>query len=171
MATCPIRAGGTYMNKSLGVAALLLAAFAFTLGGKTVNASSPGLPTAVIVARGKFDNVREPISITALTPAHSGVFRVSAYATITKNDPSSYSYWSYSVSWTDEAGPEGNGGKTYQYGKNSGQFLGDISVPYGGTVTTIAAEGGTPITMSVTQSGPHDNSVYSIYYVVERLTE
>lgn len=157
------------MRNSLYLAILLLAAFAFTSGGKTANASSPDPPVPVIVARAKFENVREPITVTALTPTQSGVYRISAYATITKNDPSSNSYWSYFASWTDEAGPETKGGFTYQYGKNSGQFLNNISVPGGGTVTTIAVKGGTPITMNVTQYGPHDASVYSIYYVVERL--
>jgi hypothetical protein len=31
------------------------------------------------------------------------------------------------------------------------------------------AKAGTPVTYAVTESGPADNSVYTIYYTVERL--
>jgi len=36
-------------------------------------------------------------------------------------------------------------------------------------VKTLEAKAGTPVTYDVTLSGPPDNSIYSLYYTLERL--
>src|ERR1700741_3702332 len=76
------------MYKALCVASLVLAAFAFTSGSKSL-AELPSGPTyrPVIVARGALQNQTEPLSATIYTPLRDGLFRLSVYATITTADP------------------------------------------------------------------------------------
>jgi len=154
------------MYKTLCVAVALLGIAVLTSG----SVSSPNTSrTPVIVASAKFVNQSKALSTTIFTPTQDGVYRVSAYATITQHDPSSQSYWQYGLGWTDDAGPQAAVTIFYQYGKNSGQFLNDISVQNGGQVRTIAAKAGTAMTQNMMRIGPTDSSTYNLYYVVEQL--
>ena len=155
------------MHKVLYIVILLAGLFALTGRNSAASPATPSYPQ--IVAKGKLLGQTQPTSVVALTPAQGGLYRVSAYATIVHADPTSYSQWYYSSSWTDEVGPAIYGGLMYQYGKQSGQFLNNISIVDGGTVTTLRVKGGTPITINMTQTGPPDASMYDLYYVVEQL--
>jgi len=157
------------MKKALCVVGLLLGcALALSLG----NASTPPAVVAspVIVARGKLVNQTAPIPTTTIvTPAHDGVYRLSAYATITQADSSSQSYWIWNPTWTDDAGPANCNGQCYiGAGNTPGQFQLQLGLQLG-VVMTIEAKAGTPIAYSVYQQGSPDNSAYSLYYVVERI--
>jgi hypothetical protein len=158
-----------YKNSSIAV---LLVAFGLVAARSTgLPASNPTSP--VIVVKRRLVNQTAPIPTTTIfTPAHDGVYRLSVYATITKADPSSQSWWYYTLAWTDDAGPEnpsanpifnGNGASLGQF---SNSFIG---WPMGGSSTTIEAKAGTPITYTMGQSGGPDNSAYSLYYVLEQV--
>src|SRR5467141_1122032 len=90
------------MYKALCVAALLWAMFALT----TPTLAS-GLPSPVIVAKGKWTRQTAPIPTTTLfTPTQDGLYRLSIYATLTTADSSSQTYWYVNVFWTDDEGPQ-----------------------------------------------------------------
>lgn len=156
------------MYKTLCVAVLLLPTFALTQARNS--AATPVSPP--IVARGKLVNQTAPIPTTTIfTSAQDGLYRLSAYATIIKADPSSSSSWDYLPSWTDDSGLL-NTANPLLFSSPSNQYLGpfawsDVGI-FGGTLI-LEAKAGTPITYSVTQSGPPDNSAYSLYYTLERL--
>jgi hypothetical protein len=145
------------MYKALCIAVLLLPTF--------VLAQSPQ-----IVAKAKLSHQTAAIPTTTIyTPAQTGLYRLSVYATLTKTDPNSASYWLVNVSYTDDAGP---------YTLNQLLFTGsdnEIGVIYlygsfpVGAVVPFEVKAGTPVTYSVTQNGPPDNSAYSLYYTLERL--
>lgn len=133
------------MYKKLWVAVALMVIAVLASGA--VSGPNAGAAPA-IVASGKLFNQSKPLTTTIYAPTQSGVYRVSAYATITKNDPSSNSPWYYNLGWTDNAGAQTALTLFYQYGKTSGQFLNDISVPNGGQVRAFAANAGTPLTQA-----------------------
>jgi hypothetical protein len=155
--------------KSICVAAILLPTFA--LAQDTKPTSAPGLPTPVIVAKGKLLNQTTTIPTTTIfTPTQTGLYRLSVYATVTKADSYSSSAWQYNFSFSDDAGPETTPTSLlWGYGDALGQFLYLGESLVGGTAYTFEAKVGTPVNYSVTQYGPADNSVYSVYYAIEKL--
>ena len=158
------------MYKTLGIAVVLLATFAFTSGSRSADASPTTPIGPAIVARGKLVNQTAPIpNATILTPTQDGLFRLSVYATLTKTDPNSQSDWFYGIGWTDDAGAESEGSILFQSGQFQGQFQYEGLFQQGGVVIPIEAKAGTPITYSMTQSGSGDNSAFSLYYTLERL--
>lgn len=160
------------MYKSLCIGVLLLAAFAFTSGHKAADAS-PTAPTALtspaIVAKGALPNQTATITTTLYTPTQTGLYRLTVYATITKADPNSQSYWYYNLAWTDDGGSESEGSIVYQNVIAPRQFIYEGLFTQGGAIVPFQAKAGTPITHSMLQGGPPDNSAYSLYYTLERL--
>jgi hypothetical protein len=160
------------MNKSLCVASLLLATFVFASHGSTPTAVN--LP--VIVASGKLANQTAPINATIFTPPHTGLYRLSVYITMTKTGGSG---WAYNLYWSDDAGAENtfqlssisSGGMIILNGGSlpPSAFAYNNTVQAPGSVVPFEAIAGVPVTYTVTQNGPPDGSVYSLYYTVERL--
>jgi len=141
-----------------------------TFGVRATLGNPNGLSSPVIVAKGNFLNQNAPIEPTTIfTPTVTGLYRVSAYAVVSKKDPAGSSVWTYGLSWTDSGGPEAAYPGQYQYGKNHGQFLNEISMPGGGPSTVIEAAAGKPIMVSMSQGGNPDNAEYSLFYAVEQL--
>jgi len=161
------------MYKTLTVAALLLAVFAFTSGSRSADASPTTAIGPAIVAKGKLVNQTAPIPTTSLfTPTQSGLFRLSAYATITTPDPNSSSSWDYSFTWTDDSGLSQGGGERVLCACGNDNTPGTFTwqgVASFGTTLIFQAKAGIPVTYTVTQDGPVDASVYAVYYTIERL--
>jgi hypothetical protein len=144
------------MYKALCIAVLLLPTF--------VLAQSPQ-----IVAKAKLPHQTATIPTTTIyTPAQTGLYRLSIYATLTKTDNSA-SYWLVNVSYTDDAGPYTLNELLYTGSDNEIGPLWLFGSSPVGAVIPFEAQAGTPITYSVTQNGPPDNSAYSLYYTLERL--
>jgi len=155
------------MYKTLTVAALLLAAFAFTSGGRSADVSPTTPISAPIVARAKLVNQTGPIpTTTILTPAQSGLYRLSVYATMTTSSSSS---WSFTPNWTDDSGASLTTNGVLLSQGTPGPFFEPGAGFTLGVPIILEAKGGTDITYSVTQSGPPDGSAYSLYYTLERL--
>jgi hypothetical protein len=127
--------------------------------------AAPTVPQ--IVAKGKFLNQTAAITKTILIPTQAGLYRLSAYATITVADPNSQSEWIYVNNWTDDSGVLNSWTPLYGPGRSAGGF-GDF-IGTGGASILIEVKAGTPIAVTVTQSGPADQSAYSLYYTLERL--
>jgi hypothetical protein len=161
------------MYKTLTVAALLLAVFAFTSGSRSADASPVTSISPPIVARGKLVNQTAPIPTTTIfTPTQDGLYRLSVYGTISRNDPSSASTFHYAVQYTDDTGQQQNlADFLVGYDSMLGQFASYQSTFFGSGCPTVTfeAKAGSGITYSVTQNNGPDNSSYSLYYVLERL--
>src|SRR5258708_12963707 len=94
------------MYKSVCVLVVLLAAFAFTSGSRSADASPPTPVSPPIVARAKLVNQTATIpSTTIFAPTQDGLYRLSVYAIVTKTDTNSGSFWSYGPPFTDDRGP------------------------------------------------------------------
>jgi hypothetical protein len=164
------------MYKTL-CAAVLITSLAFMAGTKSVGSAPPSLTAPVIVASGKIVNQRAPFSTTIYTPGVSGVFRLSTYASINLADPASTSTWFYGFGWTDTSGtPQTTMPVLAAFGSVPGEFFdgelwysGGPSIYVGGSTRTFQASKGLPITHSMTLDGSPDSSVYSVYYVLERI--
>ena len=120
-----------------------------------------------VVAKARLVAQKGPIATaTIFTPSRDGLFRISPYMTITTSDPTSQSYWYLAMRWTDDAGTQNATLSSAQ-----GNFLGPATFPFVGTFGDFVFEAkrGTPISLSLTPSPVPDNSVYSLYYVVEVL--
>jgi hypothetical protein len=160
-------AGGTPMYKTLCAAILLFPMYVFAQETK------PTAPftTPQIVAKAKLTNQTAPITTTTiLTPTQTGLYRLSIYATVTQNDPTSTSNWNVDVQWTDDSGQQQSVNSLLVASDNVlGQFIWENFFALGGTSVTLEAKVGTPITYSVTQCCSPDNSAYSLYYTLERL--
>jgi hypothetical protein len=163
------------MYKVLGVA-VLLATFAFTSGNRSLSASPSQLNVPIIVASGELLNQTEPFTKTLFTPQASGLYRLSAYATLTTATPGSFSNWYYGFWWTDVTGTVQTaspllGSQDYKLG----QFwdgAGSETNPnyYGGVTRTFQVNKGTPITHSMTFGGSvPDGTAYSVFYTLEKL--
>jgi len=159
------------MYKTLDISVVMLAAFAFTSGSRSADASPTNSIGPAIVARGKLVNQTTPIPTTTIfTPTQTGLYRISVYATVAISDPSSQSSWNYDLGWTDDAGKQNAYTLLWQYGQHLGQFANDTSFLDGGVVRVFEAKAGTPITHDLFQGGgPPDSSAYSLYYALERL--
>jgi hypothetical protein len=157
------------MNKTLCVMVVLLGgALALSFGSASTPIAGPTSP--VIIVKRRLVNQTAPIPTTTIfAPAHDGVYRLSAYATITQADPNSQSYWIWNPTWTDDAGSANCNGQCYiGAGNTPGQFQLQLGLQLG-VVMTIEAKAGTPIAYSVYQQGSPDNSAYSLYYVLEQI--
>jgi hypothetical protein len=161
------------MYKSICVLAVLLAAFMFTPGSKSAHASPASPVSPTIVAKGKLVNQAAPIPTTTLfTPSQSGLFRLSAYATITTAAPNYGSFWEYNFTWTDDSGIIAGGGNSVLFAGSGNSVLGPFvwnGVAGFGPTVVFEAKAGIPVTYNVTLLGPSDGSAYSLYYTVERL--
>lgn len=149
------------MYKTLCVAVLLLPTFALAQG------VSPQ-----IVARAKLTHQTATIPTTTIyTPTQTGLYRLSIYATVSKSDPNSGSNWIVGVWYTDDSGQQQPlGGLLEGYNSVPGMFtIQNFLTSLGGPTVTFNAKAGTPVTYSVTENGPPDNSAYSLYYTLERL--
>jgi hypothetical protein len=157
------------MKKILCVVAVLLgAALALSFGS-----AHPSLTAPVIVASGQaLHKTTQLPQVPMYTPTVDGVYRISAYATLTTRDASSNSYWAYNVGWTDAVGPEQNAWLLLAYGANNiGTFypFWNPNEQAGTYPIVIQARAGRPITHLMSQSGPPDGSVYNLYWVVEQI--
>jgi hypothetical protein len=124
------------------------------------------------VAHGKLTNETSTIPITTIfTPAQTGLYRLSIYATISRADPGSGSDWIVNASYTDDSDQaQSLGGLLNAFNAYPGEFsIQNFTEGTGGPTVTLEAEAGTPITYSVTENGPPDNSTCSLYYTLERL--
>jgi hypothetical protein len=134
------------------------------------NSAASDLPSPKIVAKAKLTHQTTPMpGVTILTPTQDGLFRLSIYATITQPDYYSQSFWYISVNWTDDGAYQEASGILYGYPYNGPYYFQWESLGVAGPTMTFEAKSGTPITLTVAQDGPPDNSAYSLYYVVERL--
>ena len=159
------------MHKALCAVALLLATFALTSGSKTADASASGLPSPVIVAKGKLVNQTASIPTTTIfTPAQTGLYRLSVYATVTQSTPPTIQdNWYYHLYWSDDAGAEQSAGWELTWASdtvppNAPAINSGLST---GNVTAFEAVAGTPVSYSV--AGFNDGSAFSLYYTIERL--
>jgi hypothetical protein len=157
------------MYKTIPVAVLLLAIFAFTSGSKSVGALPTGQTSPVIVARGALRNQTATIpTTTVFTPKDDGLYQLTVYADITQSNPASQSYWNFTPAWADDTGVQTDNGVLWGNGASYGPFYSSNSY-LGGTMIPFEAKAGMPITYTVTQTGPPDGSVYALYYTLERL--
>jgi hypothetical protein len=90
---------------------------------------------------------------------------VTAYATTTQ--ASKAPDWTYSLGWTDDAGPQLEYFVLQQDGGEKGPFINDYNF-YGGAVRTFEAKAGTPIHYNLRQYYSNDGEI-SLYFVVEQL--
>ena len=154
------------MYKALCVAGLLLATFALTSGSKPAGASTSGLQSPRIVSKGALLNQAAPLPMTGLfTPATTGLYRLSVYATMTTADTSSNSTYTYSLDWTDMWGD--NQAPILVGNDNFQGYFNGRSQQTG--VLVFQAEAGTHVNYYVSQQGLPDSSVYAIFWTVERL--
>jgi hypothetical protein len=147
------------MRRTLPTIALALISFA-TLANALDNFPH-------IVKRGRMLNQTAPQTITIFTTADSGLYRLSIYGSIVTADPTSQALWLITPSWNDDSGQENSQDMLNGFGNVAGSFY-TYDGARGGAVFSVEAQKGTPIVLSIAQSGS-DSSVYSVYYTVERL--
>jgi hypothetical protein len=133
--------------------------------------SSTTVTSPQIVAKGKLRNQTAPIPTTTIfTPPQDGLYRLSAYATLTRTDVNSVSTWQFSVGWSDDVGPQSAGSILFIQGNTrAGSFVWENFVDLGGASVILESKAGTPITYTVIQTDGPDNSAYALYYTLERL--
>src|SRR4051812_13650042 len=90
------------MYKTLCVALVVAGLLAFT--GRSSRAAPAPFTSPVVVVKGKVLNQTSDFSNAIFTPSDSGLYRLSAYATVTTADPNSTSNWLYTFSWSDVTG-------------------------------------------------------------------
>jgi hypothetical protein len=157
------------MHKAVCVAAILLAAFAFTSGSKPAGAAANSLPSPVVLAKGKLVNQTAAIPTTTMfTPTQDGLYRITVYATLTTSNLSSNSSWGYGIGWTDDAGSANQGSVLIGPGAQLGPFT-FYGITTGGTVLVVEAKSGIPVTYNVSQGGEPDGTAYSLYWTVEKM--
>ena len=155
------------MYKALCVTAALLATFALTSASRPADASASSLPSPVIVAKGKVINQSAPIPQTTIfTPTQDGLYRISAYATITTPDPNSQSSYMFSFFWGD-AGSASNATSLLFSNDNTPGVFGGV-YPLCDSIA-FQAKAGNAVSYSVSQSGAPDSAVYAIYFTIEHL--
>ena len=96
---------------------------------------------------------------TLFTPTNTGLFRVNFYVQSTGGDPSTGQGIFPSFNWTDDNGPD--------YQPLPLVADGGPQQPFS-TVFIIKAVAGQPITWA-TGLNPTDNSVYEVYFTLERI--
>jgi hypothetical protein len=161
------------MYKSICVLVVLQTAFVFTSGSKPADATPAAPVGPAIIAHVKLVNQTAPIpSTTIFTPSQNGLYRLSAYATITTPAQSDSSYWTFSFDWTDDSGQTAFGGNGVLYPTSGNGVAGPFgwaNVAGFGPTIVFEAKAGLPVTYSMTLNGPADASVYALYFTVERL--
>ena len=163
------------MYKTVGISVLVLATFAFTSGSRSADASPSGLPSPLIVARGKVLNQNQDIPTTTIfTPPVSGLYRISAYLTVTSSVLAGADH-TFNLNWSDDAGAEAAADPLFVYGNQTPPSaygtspLAQVQNPGPGVVLTFQSVANVPVTYSVFGGSPSDGCTYSLYYVVERL--
>jgi hypothetical protein len=157
------------MYKALCVALFLLPTFALSQEGRPASGPASMITSPVIVAKGKAPHQTAAIpTTTLLTPAQDGLYRISAYATLTKVGIANSGSWTFSLWWTDDAGPQTEEFVLDGSFNLRGPFLNDYNF-YGGAVRVFEAKAGSPITYNLAEDGVSDGSEYSLYYTLERL--
>ena len=141
------------MYKTLCAAAFLLAVFAITLGNRFAAAIPAGPVSPTIVASRQLTGRTTMIPTTTLfTPSANGLYRVSAYISMTTPGTNGCA-WYFDVGWTDDAGVEGasnleNVRNNYlppnDYGTGENAFTQTI---------IVRAVAGSPITYTVPATG------------------
>jgi len=153
------------MYKSVCVVVVLLAAFAFTSGSRSADASPTTPIGPSIVAHAKLTNQTATIpATTILTPKTTGLYRLSIYQTLTTANPASQSCWEIILNWTDDAGAE-----EAEVNCDFGSQTPPQAYVYSPQVLTFEVTAGSPLTYSVAQFGGSDGTAYSLYYTLERL--
>ncbi len=154
-----IPAGGVPMYKTVCAAAILLAIFVLTVSGsKGAANSTTTLP--VIVARVALINQAMAIpTTTILTPAQSGVFRVSPYMAETFGSGS----YTFNFNWTDDGGVPESAAMLHLAG-SAGSWGTDANSQTVGSFTFRAAAG-QPVSYSTSGSG----GPYELFLTIERL--
>src|SRR6266849_1999381 len=95
------------MYKSVCLVVILLAAFAFTSGSRSADASPVSSISPPILAKAKLPNQTAAIPTTTLfTPTQDGLYRLTVYMTQVVTVPSSSANWNFNVNWSDDAGQE-----------------------------------------------------------------
>ena len=138
---------GVSMKTILVVAVLLLAALA--VGSAVSGSPAETLVGPHVIAKGALTGQTATIpTTTVVKPTRDGLFRLSAYGTITTPALTSSSQWNYSFSWIDDSGfPQGGGGGIL-CGCNdaaAGAFDWNSIARFGVTLV-FEAKAGTPIT-------------------------
>src|SRR5258708_6224341 len=138
------------MYKTLTVAALLLAAFAFTSASRSADASPTTPIGPAIVARGKLVNQTATIPATTIfTPSQNGLYRLSAYATLITGTCGG-STWSYTPEWTDDSGVLSSAYVLQSNNSCPGSFVSFTSSNYQICPTiTFATQAGPPLNYTV----------------------
>jgi hypothetical protein len=151
------------VNKTILFATLLVSAF--ILAGRQLAASlPPAVAAPQVVARTKLASQNAPIgSTTVFTAPEDGLYRLSAYPSITTPDAASRSQWDFNIFWTDLGAAESFAPFSYGNDNKAGTFE---NTP---NPIDLQLKAGTTLSYSVTQNGAADSSVYSLYFVVERL--
>jgi hypothetical protein len=154
------------MKKTFCVIVVLLGS---VLVFKSAGSQKPSLTSPIIVASGSLTHHNGSFEVPMYTPTQDGVFRVSAYPTLTQSDPNSQSTWIYLIVWTDAAGGEADD-LFQEQGSGHGNFLNFYSgFQQGAPSVVLQAKAGKPIIHQMSQSGNPDNSAYDLFYVVEQL--
>jgi hypothetical protein len=162
------------MYKTFCIAVLVVGLLA--LMGHSSSAAPAPFTSPIIVARGKVVNQTGQLSSnTIFTPNQSGLYRLSAYATLTIADPNSTSTTYYSIAWSDGTGPARGATLLATNDTELGSFS-NAAIWYelgylwqdSGISRTFQATAGAPI---LQYAGPDaaDNSAYSLYWTLERL--
>ena len=152
------------MHKTL-YAAAVFACLALTLSNSSAQ-TAPSFPQ--IVAKGKLLNQTATIPTTTIyTTTQTGLYSLSVYGTVIVADPNSQSEWVFNLQWTDDSGTVNSASPLYGTDNTAGSFSNFIWK--WGDAMPIEVKAGTPITFTVSQSGPIDKSAYSLYYALERL--
>jgi hypothetical protein len=156
------------MVKALCIAALLFGLLMAT-GHNSAAASGTTFTFPVIVAKGRLVSQTATIPTTTIfTPNQDGIYRLSFYGTITQSDFTSNSQWWVYAYWTDDSGPQSVNPLLAGGSKFTGQFSLYNFSPASSPIV-FEAKAATAITYNVAQAGVPDNSIYSIYYTLERL--
>ena len=163
------------MYKTFCIAVLVVGLLA--LMGHSSSAAPAPFTSPIIVARGKVVNQTGQLSSnTIFTPNQSGLYRLSAYATMTIADPNSTSSTYYSIAWSDDSGQPPRGATllvandTSLGGFNNAAIWYELGYlwPDSGVTRTFQATAGAPILQYAGPDTP-DNSAYSLYWTLERL--
>jgi hypothetical protein len=158
------------MYKSICIAVLMVGLLA--LMEHSSNAVPTPFTSPIIVARGKVVNHTGQLSSnTIFTPNQSGLYRLSAYATMTTADPNSTSTSYYSIAWSDDSGQTRGATNDTELGSFSNAAIWyELGNQWqdSGISRTFQANAGAPI---LQYAGPDaaDNSAYSLYWTLERL--
>jgi hypothetical protein len=158
-----------FMYKTVGVAVLTLATFAFTSGSKPADASPNSPSSPVIVARVNLTGQSAAIPTTTLfTPAKTGLYRTTTYLAVTQRGDGQ-AYWEFNLGWPDDAGAEtANPIENVDNAKPPTSYANGYS-NWPGAVVAFKAVAGVPVTYSVSSAVGTLTGTFELCIVVERL--